>query len=77
MMRTKAQKISVLTGHFVLSNGKLIGSWRRGAQRKDSTALVCTLIAKPTRAELDALDAEIRRFGEFLGTPLRLEITRR
>lgn len=75
--RTKATKISVLTGHFLLSNGKLIGSWRRGGRRNGSMGLVCTMLAKPTRAELAALEAQVARFGDFLGTPLRLEIARR
>jgi hypothetical protein len=73
--RVKEVKVSVLSGHFVVSNGKLIGGWRRGHSTKKSLVIKATLLAKPTRAELDAMNAAAARFGTFLGTATRLEIT--
>lgn len=69
--RTKLQKISVLSGHFVVSNGRLLGGWRREPKK-----LVCTLLAKPTRTEIVALEAETARLATFLRLPLSLVIAR-
>ncbi len=72
--RVKDMKVSVLSGHFVLSNGKLIGGWRRGHATKKALVIHATLLAKPTREELDAMNAAAAKLGRFLGTTTRLEI---
>lgn len=72
--RVKATKISVLSGHFVMSSGRYIGSWRRDSSAR--TAVIrCALVVKPTRAELAAIAEEARRLGEFLGVTARAEVT--
>jgi hypothetical protein len=60
--------------HFVASNGRLIGGYRC-TKEKRGTVLACTLVVTPTAAELDALDAEVIRYGSFIDQPVRLELT--
>lgn len=72
--RAKQPKISVLGGHFVVSNGRVIGGWKRVASGK-TTVICATMFAKPTRAELAGMAAETARLGRFLGVPVRLELT--
>ncbi|MFN0253694.1 MAG: winged helix DNA-binding domain-containing protein [Kofleriaceae bacterium] len=72
--RVKQKKVSVLSGHFVISNGKLIGGWRRGHTTKKALVIRATLLAKATRAELSAMKGAADQLGTFLGTPTRIEI---
>jgi hypothetical protein len=72
--RVKEMKVSVLSGHFVISNGKLIGGWRRGHATKKALVIQATLLAKATRAELSAMKDAADQLGTFLGTPTRIEI---
>ncbi len=71
-VRVKKLEISVLSGHFVMSNGRLIGGWRREPKK-----LVCTLLAKPTPAEVAGLEAATKRFATFMDLPLALTIVDR
>ena len=72
--RVKKLDAVILGAHFVLSNGKLIGGWRR-VKAKGTTVVQATLLAKPTRAELAGMNAATSRLGTFLGAPARLDLT--
>jgi hypothetical protein len=52
-------------GHFVVSGGAVLGTWRRTHQ-KDHTQLAIVLHQALTPSESRALDAATRRFGTFL-----------
>lgn len=72
--RVKKLDAVILGAHFVLSNGKLLGGWRR-VQDKRTTVVKATLLAKPTRKELAGMEAATARLATFLGSPARLEVT--
>ncbi len=72
--RVKKLDTVILGAHFVLSNGKLIGGWRR-VHHKGTTVVKATLLAKPTRAELAGMHAETARLATFLDAPARLDVT--
>lgn len=59
--------------HFVVSQGRLIGGYRRLVENK-TTVIACTLVVEPTPEERAALASEVERFGTYLGTPMRLDI---
>lgn len=69
--RVKSTEISVLAGHFVLSSGRLIGSWKRKQTARGAT-ITCTMFAAPTAAERAGIEAEATRLGAFLETPAAL-----
>ena len=64
---------AVFSKHFVLSNGLLIGGWKRSVE-KATTVVAATLLVPATKAERAALANETARLGKFLGTPTRLDL---
>ncbi len=71
--RIVAMDETAFFNHFVVSNGRLIGGYRRLVEKR-TTVIACTLVVTPTAAERTALAAEVERFGAFLGTPIRLDL---
>jgi hypothetical protein len=66
--------ISVLSNHFVVSRGMLIGGYKRLTKSK-GTELACTLLAKPTDAEVDGIHLAAARYAAFIGAPATAKIT--
>jgi hypothetical protein len=56
--------------HTILLGGRLIGHWMPRTSR-GSTDIETSLYRSPSPAEERALDAGIRRYGRFLGRPVR------
>ncbi|HWM84493.1 MAG TPA: winged helix DNA-binding domain-containing protein [Kofleriaceae bacterium] len=71
--RVVDRNVEVLSHHFVLSNGRLVGGWRR-VQSKAAVLVECRLLAELDRAELEALHGAAARFGRFLGCATELTI---
>lgn len=62
------------TGHHVLVDGLLRGSWKRTVTRKLTNVKV-ELFAPVTPSESDAIAVEAERIAVFLGLPLELQTT--
>jgi hypothetical protein len=71
--RVEDPDVEVLSHHFVLSNGRLVGGWRR-AQSKGTVLVDCRLLADLDRDEHEALEAAVAGYGRFLGCPTELSI---
>ncbi|HTV24588.1 MAG TPA: winged helix DNA-binding domain-containing protein [Polyangiaceae bacterium] len=69
-----APKTSELSAHFVVSNGRLIGGWKRTVGRSE-VQVEARLLREPTPGERRALDAAAWRYAQSLGLGLRLELT--
>jgi hypothetical protein len=63
----------VLANHVVVLDGKVIGGWRRTVGTKAATVTIA-LIARLDRAQRDALELAVARFGRFLELPTELVI---
>jgi len=59
--------------HYLIMGGRLVGSWRRTAQ-KDSTLVAVTAYRSLTRAEAGEARAATQRLGKFLGQETALSI---
>ena len=71
--RVEDPDVEVLSHHFVLSNGRLVGGWRR-AQSRANVLVECRLLADLDRDEHEALKAEVAGYGRFLGCATELSI---
>jgi hypothetical protein len=70
----KARNVSdVLGTHIVVSDGLVVGGWRRRLER-DRVDVTVTLLVPLGPAELDALDAAAEAFGRFVGLRVDLRI---
>ena len=63
----------VIFHHAITSQGRLIGSYRRTAEKR-TTVVQATLLVHPTKAERAALVVEVERLGRFATTPIRLDL---
>jgi DNA glycosylase AlkZ-like len=61
--------------YYLITNGRLRGTWRRVVDSKRVRVNVTTFRAL-TRDEKTALEAETARFGAFLGLPVSLQVGR-
>lgn len=59
---------TAVLGPTILLDGRAVGTWKRTLKR-DSVVIETSLWTNLKRAELRALDAAARRYGEFLGLP--------
>jgi len=61
-----------LMNHILVSNGQVIGGWKR-TLGKDEVRIEVKLLAKLTAAERAGLERAAEQYGEFVGLPPRLE----
>jgi hypothetical protein len=59
--------------HVVVVDGQLVGGWRRSLSGKEAVVRA-ELQAKLTAAEVSRVRAAARRYGDFLGMPVRLDV---
>ena len=64
-------KISVLSAHFVVIDGRIVGGWKRTLTRH-AVAIEARLLRSLTAAERRALDGAAARYAASLGLELRL-----
>ena len=63
-------RVDALMGHIVFVDGQIVGGWRRTlAKRVDIQG---DLLVSVTPGERKLIDAAAKRFGEFLGLPVKL-----
>ena len=67
---------SALAVHIVLADAQVVGGWKRTLGGK-AVAIDLTLLTSLTARERKSLDAEVRRYGEFLGATATLRVTER
>jgi hypothetical protein len=60
-----------LANHMIVSNGHVIGGWRRNLEKKAVVIEVRPLVTFE-RAERDGIQLAAERYGQFLGLPVRL-----
>jgi Winged helix DNA-binding domain len=71
----KARNIGdVLGAHLVVRDGLVVGGWRRALAR-DRVTVTVTLVARLSRAEMGALEAEAAAVGRFFGGPAEMRIS--
>jgi hypothetical protein len=58
----------------VMVEGRIVGTWRRRATR-DHVLVTTELFARPSRAVHRALEAVVKRYGDFLGLPASLVVS--
>lgn len=61
---------NALTSVIIL-DGKIAGTWKREL-KTNSVELALSPFQKPTKAEMRAIEAEVERYGKFLGLPARV-----
>ena len=64
---------SALAAHIVLADAQVVGGWKRTVARK-TVAIDVTLLTGLTSRERKSLDAEARRYGEFVGAAATLRL---
>jgi hypothetical protein len=64
-------KVSVLSVHFVVIDGRIVGGWKRTITRRE-VAIEARLLRALTPAERRALDAAAARYAASLGLEMRL-----
>ena len=57
--------------HIIVVDGQIVGTWRREIER-DAVVVTLNVLEQLTAAHHRALLQEIRRFGEFVATPVRI-----
>lgn len=62
---------NVVFSHFVLVDGRVVGSWRRDFEKK-TVIITVKLFETLSEAQTQALVAAADRYGSFLGLPVRL-----
>jgi hypothetical protein len=62
---------NALIGHVVFVDGQLVGGWKRVAE-KDATVVALKLLTRLAAAEQERVAAAARRFGEFLGSAVKV-----
>ena len=70
-VRVPANAEGALMNHIIVSNGQVVGGWRRTLGR-DHVRVEARLLARLTSAESDALSRAAERYGDYLGLPVRL-----
>jgi hypothetical protein len=71
----KARNVGdVLGAHLVVRDGLVVGGWRRALAR-DRVTVTVTLVARLSRAEMGALEAEAAAVGRFFGGPAEMRIS--
>jgi len=65
-------RTSVLSAHFVVINGRIVGGWRRTLD-KSEVVIAARLLRRLTAAERKGLDAAAARYARSLGLAFRLE----
>ena len=65
---------SALAVHIVLADAQVVGGWKRTMTKK-AVVIDLTLLTGLTSRERKSLDAEARRYGEFVGAPATLRVT--
>lgn len=61
--------------NIVTVGGQLVGGWTRTVTPR-KLSLQIWIVAEVTRAQLRSIDAQAKRYGEFLRIPVVIEITR-
>ncbi len=74
-LRDKNARIDALMGHILFVDGQIVGGWQRTVGKY--VDLEVRLLATLTAAERKLVEREAKRFGEFLGTPVRMCSARR
>jgi len=67
-------RVDALMGHILFVNGQIVGGWRR--TRGKTVEVELRLLVPLTAPERDLARRAAERFGEFLGTPVRVRIRR-
>ncbi|MFN8459339.1 MAG: winged helix DNA-binding domain-containing protein [Anaerolineae bacterium] len=62
---------NVIFNHFVVLDGRVIGSWKRTFEKK-TVVIVLRLFETVSKAQSRAIQAAAERFGRFLGLPVTL-----
>jgi hypothetical protein len=62
---------NVVFSHFVVVNGRVVGSWKRGINKK-SAVITLRLFESLSEAQFEAIRAAAERYGSFLGLPVTL-----
>jgi hypothetical protein len=57
-------------GHILFVDGQIVGGWGRPVGKNPAIRL--NLLLELSRAERELVDRAVRRFSEFLGTPVGL-----
>jgi hypothetical protein len=65
-----AASFNALSGHLITINGQLVGGWTRSFHGK-AVAVALAPLTRLTGAEKLALNAQVARYADFLGMPLR------
>ena len=75
--RVAASKIDVPAGvfltHVVVVDGELVGGWKRSVVGGTVIVEVRLVVDVPRRA-MSQVHAQVKRYGEFLGMPVEVEI---
>ena len=59
------------SAHVIVVDGQLVGGWRRAITAR-AIALELQLVVEPDAREMRAVEAQARRYGEFLGAPVEI-----
>jgi len=70
----KLEARQLLTSHFVVLDGRMIGGWRR-VPAKRGVVVDARLFRRLDAAARRALEREADRFGRFLGLPVELRVS--
>lgn len=75
----RARKVNLITGgsalinHVVFVDGQVVGGWKR-LQEGASTVVDMKLVVRTTPEEHRRIEAQVARFGRFIGTPVALRL---
>lgn len=62
--------VDALMGHVIFVDGQIVGGWRRTVTKCVDIEL--TVLVQLTATERKLIDAAARRFGKFLGLPVKI-----
>ena len=64
---------TALSAHIALADAQVVGGWKRTLGKKE-VVIDLTLLSSVTTRERKALEAEARRYGEFVGAEASLKV---
>lgn len=71
-----AATVSDVLGNVIVSDGQVIGEWRRAAAG-DRVTIEAVVATAPGKVEMQGLRTACERYSRFLGSPVELKITQR
>jgi Winged helix DNA-binding domain len=74
--RTVGETFSFLGSYVIVVGGQIVGRWKSGTA-KEAVTLRFEPLTRLTRAELDAVEDQAKRFAKYLGQPVQTEMRKR